>query len=113
MSTPAVTSRPAFRPGTIIRARRRLWRVDRHEGDELLATTIDGGETEQHRLYLGLDPTGQPFEYIEPARLDLPDPTRVGYPAAQPATQPRDSHQLSIGASGPGVGRAACTPGDL
>ncbi len=83
MSTPAVTSRPAFRPGTIIRARRRLWRVDRHEGDELLATTIDGGETEQHRLYLGLDPTGQPFEYIEPARLDLPDPTRVGYPAAQ------------------------------
>lgn len=83
MSTPAVTSRPAFRPGMIIRARHRLWRVDRHEGDELLATTIDGGETEQHRLYLGLDLNGQPFERIELARLDLPDPTRVGYPAAQ------------------------------
>ena len=51
----------------------RLWRVDRHEGDELLATTIDGGETEQHRLYLGLDPNGQPFEHIEPSRLDLPE----------------------------------------
>ena len=83
MSTSTVTSRSSFRPGTIIRARHRLWRVDRHEGDELLATTIDGGETEQHRLYLGLDPNGQPFEQIEPARLDLPDPARVGYPAAQ------------------------------
>ncbi len=83
MPTSAVTSRSSFRPGTIIRARNRLWRVDRHESDELLATTIDGGETEQHRLYLGLDPNGHPFEHVEPARLDLPDPTRVGYPAAQ------------------------------
>ncbi len=69
--TPATTStasaRPLFRPGTIIRARHRLWRVDRHEGDELLATTIDGGESEQHRLFLGFAPGGH----------------RVGYPASQ------------------------------
>ncbi len=83
MKLPTVTTRPSFRPGTIIRTRHRLWRVDRHEGEELLATTIDGGETEQHRLYLGLDPSGKPFEPIEPAQLDLPDTHKVGFPAAQ------------------------------
>ncbi len=81
MST--TTSRPSFRPGTIIRARHRLWRVDRYEGEELFATTIDGGETEQHRLYLGVDLNGRPFESIVQAQLDLPDTTKVGYPAAQ------------------------------
>ncbi len=68
-------------PGTIIRARRRLWRVDRQEEDVLLATTIDGGESEQRRFYLGADPEGAPFERIEPARLDPPDAQRVGHPA--------------------------------
>jgi superfamily II DNA or RNA helicase len=83
MTPPAATLHPSFRPGTIIRARQRLWRVDRLEAEELFATTIDGGETEQHRLYLGFDPTGKPFEPMEPARLDPPDARKVGYPAAQ------------------------------
>ena len=80
---PTTTSRPSFRPGTIIRTRHRLWRVDRYEGEELLATTIDGGETEQHRLYLGVDLNGRPFESIVQAQLELPDTRKVGYPAAQ------------------------------
>ncbi len=83
MSTPSVTSHPSFRLGTIIRACHRLWHEDQHEGEEFLATTIVGGETEQRCLYLGLDHNDPPFEYIEPTRLDLPDHTRVGYPAAQ------------------------------
>ena len=78
-SSPPIT----LKPGVIVRARRRLWRVDRQEEDVLLATTIDGGESEQHRFYLGVDADGAPFERIEPARLDLPDAQRVGHPAAQ------------------------------
>lgn len=72
MPTPAVTSRSTCRPGIIIRARHRLWREDRHEGDEQLAVTTDGGETEQQRHSLGLDPNSQSFERVEPARLDVP-----------------------------------------
>lgn len=74
---------PSYAPGVIIRARRRLWRVDRQEEDTLLATSIDGGESEQHRFYLGVDADGAPFERIEPARLALPDAQRVGHPATQ------------------------------
>jgi len=81
MSAPA--SARSYQPGTVIRARHRLWRVDRQEGDILLATTIDGGESEQHRLYLGHDIAGQPFERIEAARLLLPDADRIGYVATQ------------------------------
>lgn len=84
MTLSTTTSRlPSFAPGVIIRARRRLWRVDRQEKDVLLATTIEGGESEQHRFYLGVDADGAPFERIEPARLELPDTQRVGHPAAQ------------------------------
>lgn len=59
-------------PGYVIRNRNRLWRVDSRHGDELLVTSIDGGETEQHRFYV-------PFERIEPGRMDLPDANRVGH----------------------------------
>ena len=83
MSSSSIAPVVALRPGTIIRARRRLWRVDRQEEDTLIATTIDGGESEQHSLYLGKDAHGQPFEKIEPARLDLPDATRIGHLATQ------------------------------
>jgi len=84
----------ALNPGAIIRARRRLWRVDRRLGDELFATTIDGGASEQHRLFLGVDPSGHPFEQIEPAQLSLPDAGRVGYPAAQDLLL--RAHRLSL-----------------
>jgi superfamily II DNA or RNA helicase len=63
-------------PGQVVRNRARLWRIDAQLGTELLATSIDGGETEQHRFYL-------PFEKVEPGHLELPDPERVGHPAAQ------------------------------
>jgi hypothetical protein len=65
-----------FSPGQVVRNRARLWRVDSQLGHELMAITIDGGETEQHRFYL-------PFERVELGHLELPDPERVGHPSAQ------------------------------
>lgn len=65
-----------FAPGTVITNRHRLWRVDAQIGNVLVATSIDGGETEQQRFYL-------PLEDIQPGRLELPDPGRVGFPATQ------------------------------
>ena len=88
-------------PGSIIRNRSRLWRVDAREaltpgpspppapphgggrkggrggaGDVLVATPIDGGEAEQTRFYV-------PCEDIRPGRLESPSPAVVGHPAAQ------------------------------
>ena len=51
-----------FPPGSVIRNRSRLWRVDGQDGDVLVATSIDGGEAEQTRFYV-------PFEDIRPGRL--------------------------------------------
>lgn len=82
MSTPSVISRPSFRPGIIIRARHRLWHMNQQEGENLLATTIDGGETEQRHLYLDLDPNDLPLEQTESAQLGLPTHIRAGYPTA-------------------------------
>lgn len=70
-----MTAQP-FSPGTVIEARRRLWRVDAIWEEELVATTIDGGETEQHRFYL-------PFEQVRPATLEIPSAERIGRWAAQ------------------------------
>jgi len=82
-------------PGSIIRNRSRLWRVDAREaltpgtppwggrkggrggaGDVLVATPIDGGEAEQTRFYV-------PFEDVRPGRLEPPSSDVVGHPAAQ------------------------------
>ena len=65
-----------FAPGSVIRNRDRLWRVDAQLGDVLVATSIDGGETQQQRFYI-------PFEDIRPGRLEPPSPEIVGHPAAQ------------------------------
>lgn len=66
----------SFAPGTVVTNRNRLWRVDAQAGDVLVATSIDGGETEQQRFYL-------PLESVQPGRLELPDADRVGFPATQ------------------------------
>jgi ERCC4-related helicase len=66
----------AFAPGSVIRNRNRLWRVDGQEGDVLTATAIDGGEAEQAKLYV-------PFEDIRPGHLEPPSAEVVGYPSAQ------------------------------
>src|SRR5829696_7274786 len=65
-----------FQPGSVVRNRGRLWRVDELDGDVLVATSIDGGQTEQHDFYL-------PFEDIAPAQLDLPSQDKVGAPQFQ------------------------------
>ena len=65
-----------YPPGTIIRARSRLWRVDGQEGNVLIATPIDGGTPEQTKFYV-------PFEHIEPGRLEPPAPDPAGYVQAQ------------------------------
>ncbi len=56
-----------FPPGSVIRNRSRLWRVDGQEGDVLIATSIDGGEAERTRFYV-------PCEDIRPSRLESPSP---------------------------------------
>lgn len=66
----------SFAPGTVVTNRNRLWRVDAQAGDVLVATSIDGGETEQQRFYL-------PLENVQPGHLELPDADRVGFPATQ------------------------------
>jgi len=65
-----------YAPGSVIKNRDRLWRVDAQLGDVLVATSIDGGETEQQRFYI-------PFEGIRPGRLEPPSPEIVGHPASQ------------------------------
>jgi superfamily II DNA or RNA helicase len=65
-----------FQPGSVVRNRGRLWRVDELDVDVLIATSIDGGQTEQHEFYL-------PFEDITPAQLDLPSQDKVGAPQSQ------------------------------
>jgi superfamily II DNA or RNA helicase len=65
-----------FPPGTVVKNRGRLWRVDGQEEDVLFATAIDTGEPEQLKFYI-------PFEDIRPGRLAPPSPEIVGHPAAQ------------------------------
>ncbi len=69
-------SHSTFAPGTVITNRNRLWRVDAQVRDVLVATPIDGGETEQQKFYI-------PFENIQPGRLEPPSPDIVGHPSAQ------------------------------
>ena len=59
-----------YNPGTLVRARRRLWRVDSQQDSTLYATAVDE-TTLQARIYL-------PFEAVEPGQLPAPDPNVVG-----------------------------------
>ena len=65
-----------YAPGSVIRNRERLWRVDAQLGDVLVATSIHGGETAQHRFYMT-------FDGIRPGRLEPRSAEIVGHPAAQ------------------------------
>jgi len=62
----------AFAPGTVVKNRGRLWRVDGHEEDVLITTAIDTGEPEQLKFYI-------PFEDIRPGRLDPPSIPRWSF----------------------------------
>lgn len=59
-----------YTPGTLVQARRRLWRVDAQDGDTLFLTAVDEA-TRQARLYL-------PFETVTPGSLPKPDPNTIG-----------------------------------
>ena len=76
MTKQSATEILAFAPGTVVKNRGRLWRVDGQEEDVLIATAIDTGEPEQLKFYI-------PFEDIRPGRLEPPSPDIVGHPAAQ------------------------------
>ncbi|MCP4428354.1 MAG: DEAD/DEAH box helicase, partial [Chloroflexi bacterium] len=64
-----------YSAGTLIQARKRLWRVDAQEKQVLHVTAIDAAE-EKTRLYL-------PLETVQPGQLPQPDPQIIGYPQAQ------------------------------
>lgn len=68
-----------FPPGTLVKARRRLWRVDAQDGDILYLTAVDEA-TRQTRLYL-------PVEPVAPGNLPKPDPQIVGTPQANDLMQ--------------------------
>lgn len=63
-----------YTPGTLIQARRRLWRVDAQDDKVLYVTAVDE-TTYQSRIYL-------PVESVKPGQLPIPDPNQIGYPAA-------------------------------
>ncbi len=62
-------------PGTVIRNRNRLWRVDAVDGNTVTATALDG-PTSTHRFYA-------PIEDIEEGSLPAPDSTKMGNPQFQ------------------------------
>jgi superfamily II DNA or RNA helicase len=71
-----LTDLTSLKPGTVIRNRSRLWRVEAVDGQILTATSIDGGDAEQRRFFV-------PLEQITSGRLPPPDTDRVGYPGPQ------------------------------
>ncbi len=75
-----------YAPGSVIRNRDRLWRVDAQLGDVLVATSIDGGETQQQQFYI-------PLEDIRPSRLEQPSREIVGHALAQDTPSPGPSPQ--------------------
>jgi ERCC4-related helicase len=77
----------AFAPGTVIKNRSRLWRVDDREDDILIATAIDSSEAERVKFYV-------PFENITPGRLAPPSPETVGQIQAQDLLL--RAHRLSL-----------------
>lgn len=66
-----------YGPGSVIRARNRLWCVDgRPEDDVLVASTIDGGDARRVKFYV-------PFEDIEEGHLARPSPDIVEHIQSQ------------------------------
>jgi ERCC4-related helicase len=66
-----------YGPGSVIRARNRLWRVDgQPEDDVLVASTIDGGDARRIKFYA-------PLEDIEEGHLARPSPEIVGHIQSQ------------------------------
>jgi hypothetical protein len=63
-----------FSPGTLVHARRRLWRVDAQDGDVLFLTAVDEA-AHQTRLYL-------PVESVSAGNLPKPDASIIGTPQA-------------------------------
>lgn len=57
------SDKPTYPPGTVVKKRGRLWRVDAQVGDVLVATAIDTGQPEQLKFYI-------PFEESHPCRLE-------------------------------------------
>lgn len=76
-----------IQPGSVIENRNRLWRVDRVEGDEVIATALGGSAADTHRFY-------SPIESISEGRLDPPNPRHIGNPQYQRLLL--QSHQLSM-----------------
>ena len=64
-----------YQPGTLVKARKRLWRVDSQEANILHVTAVNE-TTKQTRIYL-------PIEHVEPGNLPFPSPDIVGTPQAQ------------------------------
>lgn len=64
-----------YSAGTLIEARRRLWRVDAQEGETVHVTAVDDAQ-EQAQLYT-------PFETIRPGQINPPEAKAVGYVQAQ------------------------------
>lgn len=65
-----------YKPGTIVKLRSRLWRVDDIQQKILTATSIDGMPVEHKRFFI-------PFESISPGQLDLPNSSVLGNYSAQ------------------------------
>ena len=60
-----------FNPGSLIKNRKRLWRVEHQDGDVVEVTSLAGGSDEKHNFYL-------PAEGIERADLETTDPSIIG-----------------------------------
>jgi superfamily II DNA or RNA helicase len=65
-----------FGPGSIVKLRSRLWRIDDLRGDTLTATSIDGTPIVRRRFFL-------PFEKVIPGRIEPPSSEIVGNYSAQ------------------------------
>ena len=64
-----------FHPGTLVRSRKRLWRVDYQENNTLHVTAVDES-TKQTKIYL-------PVEKVTPGNLPAPSSSEVGTHQAQ------------------------------
>ena len=64
-----------FQPGTLVKSRKRLWRVDYQESNTLHVTAIDES-TNQTKIYL-------PLEEVIPGDLDAPSSSHIGAPSDQ------------------------------
>jgi SNF2 family DNA or RNA helicase len=64
-----------FQPGTLVRSRKRLWRVDYQEDNTLFVTAINENSNKT-KIYL-------PFEEVKPGDLTPPSSSKIGSPQDQ------------------------------